>query len=114
VGAPFLAVAEGRKVYWEITVLEAQGTVRVGFAGTKMTFGNKKRNEHIGQGQKSWSLSSDNGNGYHWYDFTVSMFTIALSSMTPNLITPLQRQNRHRGRFKRIFARRCHSGHGMG
>ena len=83
VGAPFLAVAEGRKVYWEITVLEAQGTVRVGFAGTKMTFGNKKRNEHIGQGQKSWSLSSDNGNGYHWYDFAVSMCTIALSSMTP-------------------------------
>ena len=65
VGAPFLPVAEGRKVYWEITILDPQGTVRVGFAGSNMSFGKKKRNEHIGQGQKSWALSSDNGNGYH-------------------------------------------------
>jgi hypothetical protein len=65
VGAPFLAVPEGRKVYWEITILEAQGTVRLGFAGSKMTLGNLKRPEHIGQGKKSWGLSSDNGNGFH-------------------------------------------------
>ncbi len=66
-GAPFLAVPEGKKVYWEITILEAQGTVRVGFAGSKMIFENLKRPEHIGQGKKSWGLSSDNGNGYHRY-----------------------------------------------
>jgi hypothetical protein len=65
VGAPFLAVAEERKVYWEITILEAQGTVRLGFAGSKMIFENLKHTEHIGQGKKSWGLSSDNGNGYH-------------------------------------------------
>ena len=65
VGAPFLAVAEGRKVYWEITILEAQGIIRIGFAGSKMTFGKLKRCEHIGQGRKSWAISSDNGNGVH-------------------------------------------------
>ncbi len=65
VGAPFLSVAEGRKVYWEITILEAHGTIRVGFAGSKMTFEKLKPCEHIGQGHKSWALSSDNGNGIH-------------------------------------------------
>ncbi len=65
VGAPFFAVPNGNKVYWELTILEAQGSVRLGFAGTKMSSGSMGK--IIGQGRKSWGLSSDNCNGYHRY-----------------------------------------------
>ena len=63
VGAPFLAVAKGRKIYWELTILEAQGSVRLGFAGTKTS--SAKISKVLGHGKKSWCVSSENGNGYH-------------------------------------------------
>jgi hypothetical protein len=69
VGAPFLAVANGQKVYWELTILEAQGSVRLGFAGTKISSGSMSK--ILGQGKKSWGLSSDNCNGYHRYSSLV-------------------------------------------
>jgi hypothetical protein len=74
VGAPFLSVAKGRKVYWEMTILEAQGSVRFGFAGSKSNYGKPAR--HVGQGKKSWGFSSDNGNGYHRCDLRMSDFSL--------------------------------------
>ncbi len=60
VGAAFLTAAGG-KYYYEVEVLEAQGRLFVGFAGTNLG----PQCTTLGGDACSWSFFMRNGDGYH-------------------------------------------------
>jgi hypothetical protein len=59
VGAAFLAAAGGR-CYYEVEVLEAEGSLLVGFAGTNLGLCMK-----MGEDACSWGFYAGDGDGYH-------------------------------------------------